>query len=52
MKKYRNDLESLKRRFVKIQDQYITAKSKETLMGAELEDVLIRRLNHPIGKNY
>ncbi len=40
LRQYRQDLEEAKRQFFKIQEKYITSKNKETIMGANLEEVV------------
>jgi hypothetical protein len=40
LRQYRQDLEEAKRQFFKIQEKYIASKNKETIMGANLEEVV------------
>ncbi len=42
VRKYRSDFDSIKRQFLRVQDNYIQHKDKETLMGAQMEDVAIQ----------
>lgn len=41
LRQYKQDLEEVKRAFYKAQDKYIASKNKETIMGANLDEVVI-----------